>query len=156
MADPLLGQSLTGGSLQLLSPNASKEEQTGVINDIINHLNDALKTQIFADGTSKRMLIGYQAGGWGPGQDFGIKISIAGVDVTTATAAQLLFSMSMTAWTWRNNSGQIMKQFQAQTGTDAYYDPTTRNYVNIGLRPSTNTDGFEMAKPGVDLGNAPI
>lgn len=157
MSDLLLGQSLTGGTLQLLSPNASKEEQTAVINDIVDHINASLKTQIYADGTSKRMLIGYQKGGWDHGtSDFGIKISIPGVDVTTATDAQLLFSLSMSAWTWRNNSGQITKQFQAQTGTDSYYDPTTRNYVNIGLRPSTATQGFEMAKPGVDLGNVAL
>lgn len=157
MADGILGQPLTGGTLQLLSPNASKEEQTAVINDVINHLNASLKTQVYADATSKRMLIGYQKGGWDHGtSDFGIKISLPGVDVTTATDAQLLFSLSMNAWTWRNSSGQLTKQFQAQTGTDAYYDPTTRNYVNVGNRPSTSTYGFEMAKPGVDLGNVAI
>jgi hypothetical protein len=157
MADNILGQPLQGGTLQLLSPTASKEEQTGVINDIINQLNGILQTQVYADGTSKRLLIGYQKGGWdGGASDFGIKMSISGVDVTTATAAQLLFSMSINSWTWRNNSGQLVKQFNNQTGTDAWYDLATRNYVNVGNRPSTSTYGFEMAKPGVDLGNAPI
>lgn len=156
MSTPLLGQSLSGGALQLLSPNASKEEQTAIINDVINQLNSMLQTQIYADGTNKRLLIGYQKAGFEHGtSDFGIKMSVAGVDVTTATDAQLLFTMSINTWTWRNNSGQLIKQFNNQTGTDAYYDTATRNYVNIGSRPSTGTYGFEMAKPGVDLGNVP-
>jgi hypothetical protein len=149
------GLSMDGGTLQRLPPNATREQQIAVLNDVIERLNSLLKTQIFADATSKRLLIGYQPSGWGPGIDFGIKMSIDGVDVTKATDDQLLFSMSIDAWTWRNGNGEIMKQFVNETGTDSYYDGG-RNYVNIGLRKSPATKGFEMAKPGVDLGNEPI
>jgi len=150
------GLSLDGGTLQLLPGGATLEQLTAALNDVITRLNSQLQTQVYSDTQNQRMLIGYQQNGWGVGKNFGIKISIEGKDVRTATDDELLFSMSVDAWTWRNSSGQITKQFQAQTGTDSYYDSATRNYVNIGLRPSTNTDGFEMAKPGSDLGNAPI
>ena len=100
------------------------------MNDVINRLNALLKTQTFSDGTSKRMLLGYQKDGWGAGKDFGIKISMEGVDVMTASDQQLLFKMDMETWRW--------------------FEPNSRNYVNIGYR-STGTYGFEMAKPGEQL-----
>lgn len=122
----ILGMPLQGGELQRLAPSASKEEQTATLNNVIDHLNGLLKTQVFSDGSAKRMLLGYQKDGWGEGKDFGIKISQEGVDVTKATDEQLLFKMDMATWRW--------------------YDPDGRNYVNIGNR-STGTYGFEMAKP---------
>lgn len=125
-----LGQPLDGGYLPSVPPNATNQVQIAALNDVINRLNTLLKTQVFSDGTSKRMLLGYQKDGWGVGKDFGIKISKEGVDVSTATDDQLLFKMDMETWRW--------------------FDPDARNYVNIGLR-STGTYGFEMAKPGVEL-----
>lgn len=133
MAGEELGMLMQGNSLQRLPPNASKEQQTAVINDILDRLNELLKTQVLSDGNNKRMLFGYQKDGWGPGKDFGIKISEEGVDVTAATDEQLLFSMDMETWRW----------FEPDTSDN-------RNYVNIGLR-STGTYGFEMAKPGDEL-----
>lgn len=125
-----LGLSLDGGTLPMVPPNAPPEAQISALNDIINRLNSLNKTIVMADDISKRMIIGYQKDGWGTGKDFGIKISIPNVDVTTATDEQLIFSMSMETWRW--------------------FDPDGRNYVNIGLR-STGTYGFEMAKPGEAL-----
>lgn len=150
------GMALDGGTLSVLPGGASVEQLTAALNDIINRLNAQLQTQVYSDTQNQRMLIGYQQDGWGPGNSFGVKISIEGKDVRAAADDELLFSLSVDAWTWRNSNGDITKQFQAQTGTDSYYDSTARNFVNIGLRPSTNTEGFEMAKPGVDLGNEPI
>lgn len=151
-----IGLPLKGGMLQRVPPTASKEEQAAALNDVIDRLNGLLKTQIFSDGVSKRMLIGYQKAGFeGGSADFGIKMSIAGVDVTVATDAQLLFSMSLQNWTWRNSDGQVLKQFRNETGTDTYFDTGGRNYVNIGKRPDT-TVGLEMAKPTVDLGYDPL
>lgn len=124
------GLPLKGGMLQRVAPTATLQEIAAAQNDVIDRLNGLLKTQIFSDGTTKRMLIGYQANGWGAGKDFGIKISIAGVDVTTATNNQLLFKMDMATWRWFDSDG--------------------RNYVNIGMR-SSGTNGFEMAKPGNTL-----
>jgi hypothetical protein len=126
-----LGLGLDGGFLNEIPPNASREVQIATLNDIVRRLNGLLKTQVFSDGTNKRMLFGFQAGGWKNGtKDFGIKISQEGVDVTTAPDSELIFSMDMDTWRW--------------------FDPDARNYVNIGLRSSA-TYGFEMAKPGVDL-----
>ena len=156
MAAEELGMILDGGTLQRLPPNATKDQQTAVINDILDRLNNLIKTQVFSDGTSKRLLIGYQKGGFENGSsDFGIKMSREGVDVNGATEEELLFSMSIDNWTWRNNDGDVVKQFANQTGTDPYYDKNERNYVNIGLRTNPATYGFEMAKPSEDLGNDP-
>jgi hypothetical protein len=124
------GASLDGGWLPNVPPNASNQIQNSALNDVINRLNALLKTQTFSDGTSKRMLLGYQKDGWGAGKDFGIKISMEGVDVMTASDQQLLFKMDMETWRW--------------------FEPNSRNYVNIGYR-STGTYGFEMAKPGEQL-----
>jgi hypothetical protein len=130
----LLGLDLTGGTLQSLSPNASKEEQTVVINDIINRLNDQLKQMVFSDGTSKRLILGYQKGGWGPGKDFGIKVSIPGVDVTLATDAQLLFKMDLQTW--------------------FFYDPlTAKNFMQLGILPN-GKGGTHIAKPGFNVSDA--
>lgn len=126
-----LGQPLNGGHLPPIPPNASREAQIVALNDVIKRLNLMLKTQVFADSTSKRMLFGYQKDGWGAGKDFGIKISMEGVDVMTATHDQLIFSMDMETWQWLDPDEE-------------------RNYVNIGTRAS-GTKGFEMAKPGETL-----
>lgn len=126
-----LGHKMDGGFLPPIQPNATREEQIKVMNDVINRLNASLETNILSDGTTKRMLFGYQAGGWKNGTvDFGIKISMEGIDVTQASSEQLLFSMDMATWRW--------------------FDPTSRNFVNIGLR-SIGTHGFEMAKPTDEL-----
>lgn len=124
------GLQLNGGTLQRVPPAASIPEITTVLNDIVDRLNGQLKSQIYSDGTNKRMLLGYQLNGWGPGKNFGIKISVEGVDVTVATDSQLLLKMDMETWNFQ--------------------DPTGRSYTKIGLR-STGTHGFQMAKPTVDL-----
>lgn len=124
------GASLDGGWLPNVPPNAEAQVQNAALNDVIDRLNSLLKRQIFSDGTNKRMLLGFQENGWGTGKSFGIKISADGVDVTTATDEQLIFSMDMETWRW--------------------FEPDSRNYVNIGLR-STGTYGFEMAKPEEEL-----
>lgn len=125
------GLKLQGGTLQRVPPAPTMQELTNVLNDVIDRLNSQLKTQVFSDGTSKRMLFGYQESGWKNGTvSFGIKISMEGIDVSQATDDQLLFSMDMETWRW--------------------FDPDGRNFVNIGLR-STNTHGFEMAKPTEEL-----
>lgn len=126
----LLGNPMAGDYLQEVSPNASNQVQIAVLNDVIRRLNKQLQTQTLSDGNNKRMLLGYQKDGWGSGKDFGIKISQPGIDVTSATDAQLIFKMDMATWRW--------------------YDTSGRNYVNIGNR-SIGTYGFEMAKPGIAL-----
>lgn len=124
------GLPLKGGMLNRVPPTATTQDIATSMNDVIDRLNGLLKTQIFSDGTTKRMLIGYQKDGWGVGKDFGIKISQETVDVTTANDDELLFKMDLATWRW--------------------FDPDSRNFVNIGLR-SSGTYGFEMAKPGDEL-----
>lgn len=144
-----------GQALPYVPTNAPVGQQIAAINRIIDRLNDMLQQIVLSDNTSRRMFIGYQKDGWGTGKDFGIKISQPGIDVLVAEPEQLLFSLSVTDWTWRNSDGNIVKQFINATGTDHYYDPSGRNYVNIGLRLTPATYGFEMAKPGIDLNNGP-
>lgn len=109
---PGLGMQLDGGTLNTLSPNASQEDIVTSLNDIIRRLNTMLKAQVFSDGENKRMIIGYQKDGWGEGKDFGIKVSVEGVDVTTANEAQLLLSFDLETWFYYEggiNIGQIGK-----------------------------------------------
>lgn len=105
-----LGMSMQGGMLQRIPPNASNQQQMAILNDVIDRLNNLLKSQIFSDGTTKRMIIGYQKDGWGVGKDFGIKVSIPGVDVTSATDSQLLMKYDLATWFYYQdglNIGQV-------------------------------------------------
>lgn len=114
-----LGLTFAGNSLQRLPPNASKEQQTAVINDILDRLNELLKTQVFSDGTNKRLIIGYQKDGWGAGKDFGIKVSIEGVDVTEATDDQLLIKFDLETWFYYEDGidvGQVGKLPNGRNG----------------------------------------
>lgn len=120
MADlGILGQTLDGGTLNTLAPNASQEDVVASLNDIIRRLNTMLKLQVFSDGENKRMIIGYQKDGWGPGKDFGIKVSAEGYDVTTADDTQLLLSFDLETWFYYQdgvNIGQIGKLPNGETG----------------------------------------
>lgn len=125
-----LGQGLSGGYLNTVPPNATREEQIAAINDIIGRLNSMLKTQIYSDGESKRFLQGYQPEGW-PGGDFGMKISLPGVDVTQASDDELVFSWDFT------------------TGTQIFYDPAVPG-LDVGMQGilPNNKSGQAWAKDG--------
>lgn len=130
----ILGTPMDGGTLRPLPPTASREQQIAAINDMVGRLNNMLKSQIFSDGTNKRMLIGYQKDGWGPGKDFGMKVSIEGVDVTAATEQQLLFKMDLGTW--------------------YFYDPESHNnFMQMGILPD-KTGGWAVAKEGMDVKDA--
>ncbi len=128
------GGAMDGRSLFPIPPNANNTQQIDAINRIIEQLNGMLKTQSYSDGTTKRMLIGYQKDGWGTGRDFGIKISIPGVDVTKATDTQLLFKMDMESWYW-------------------YDATTTKNSIRIGKMPDNSYDVI-VAPPGSNVSDA--
>lgn len=115
----ILGQSMGGGTLPRVAPTATNQQQIAAINDIIDHLNAMLKTQVFSDGSTKRMLIGFQKDGWGVGKDFGIKVSVAGIDVTTATDAQLLMKFDLETWFYYQDGvdvGQVGKLPNGKSG----------------------------------------
>lgn len=131
MADIQLGMPLNGGTLPRIAPNASVEDQVAAINNVIDRLNLQLQSQTYSDGTSKRMIIGFQKDGWGTGKDFGIKISKPGFDVSTAADDQLLFKMDMNTW--------------------FFYDPvTSKNYMQFGILPD-GTGGIATAKTGFNV-----
>lgn len=125
-----LGNSMKGGYLTEIPPNAPPERQIDAINGIISTLNVLLKTQVLSDGTNKRMIFGYQKDGWGTGKDFGIKISKAGVDVMTATDDQLILSMDLETWN--------------------FYDVDGRNYMRFG-KLNDSQGGIIVSKPGSDV-----
>lgn len=113
------GLQMNGGTLQRIPPTATKEEQAAVLNDIVDRLNAMLKTQVFTDGVSKRMIIGFQKDGWGVGKDFGIKVSIEGVDVTTATDEELLIKFDLETWFYYEDGldvGQVGKLPNGRNG----------------------------------------
>lgn len=136
------GLSLDGGMLRRVPSTASKEEQAIALNDVIDRLNNLLKSQIFSDGSTKRYIQGFQKSGW-PGGDFGMKISLPGIDVTTATADQLLFS-----WDYTTNNQYFYG------GTARYFDPDSReDYAQIGILPDSS-GGVVVAKPGESVDDA--
>lgn len=129
------GLSMQGGTLQRLPPGADNQTMVAVLNDIVVRLNGMLKTTVQSDGTNKRFLNGFQKGGW-PGGDFGMKISIAGVDVTKATESELLFSWDFT------------------TNTQIFYDPTTHLDVGQqGILPNGRS-GSAWSKDGDSVSGA--
>jgi hypothetical protein len=147
-----IGISMEGGWLNAIPPNATPQVQIKAINDVIGRLNDLLRTQVFSDGTVKRMLFGYQQNGWGPDKNFGIKVSIEGVDVTTASDEQLLFKMAMDEWTWRNADGQLVEIFDIADGKHDYYN-SDKNYMRSGVLPN-GIGGVAIVKPGKNVDEA--
>lgn len=170
----ILGMAMDGGELARIPPNAPRDTQISVINEIVDRLNAQLRTQVFTDGTSKRMLIGYQKDGWGTGKDFGIKVSLEGVDVLDADDDQLLFRMALDNWKWRNSNGVLIREFDIENGiernyqgskttptlvkefdienaVEKFYNPSNGdNYMQAGLLPD-DTGGFVVAKPGSEV-----
>jgi len=134
----LLGQSMSGGYLQPLTPDASKEQQTAVLNDIISRLNNILKTQVYADNSSKRFIQGYAKDRW-PGGDFGMAISAEGDDVTTVEFENLIF-----AWDFTTNIQYV------KDGRTIYYTGTNPN-VLVGGAPDDGRGGLWVTKPGQNV-----
>lgn len=129
MAASDTGLPLSGGTIPTLSPDASLAQTITALNEIITNLNNQLQSQIYSDGTNKRFLLGYQQGGW-PKGDFGMKISLPGVDVNSATLDQLLFYWDFTS------------------GTQYWFDPTTgKNYLQEGILPD-GIGGWAVASAG--------
>lgn len=147
MADlGILGQTLDGGTLNTLAPNASQEDVVASLNDIIRRLNTMLKLQVFSDGESKRYIQGYFAGRW-PGGDFGIAISKEGDDVYTTDFDNLLFAWDFSTNNQYFNGGQ--QQFVG--GTSIYVDPSTlKDFFWAGILPDS-TGGFIAAKEGLSV-----
>lgn len=121
---------LNGNTIPYVPPAATPQQQIAALNRIIDIINSYQQQIVFADETSKRMIIGYQKDGWGVGKDFGIKISQEGVDVATATDDQLLFSMDVESWVWYNDGV-----------------PNTL----IGAAPDDGRAGIWVAKPGENV-----
>lgn len=130
MGPGILGMQFNGGTLETVAPNASREEQVRVINDIIARLNDLLKTQTFTDGKNKRYINGYLAGGW-PGGDFGVKLTAPGYDVTDPNAV-LLYS-----WDYTTN-----QQITYTNGVPV---------VLVGNSPLDNEGGVWAVAPGYNV-----
>lgn len=119
---------LAGDALPYVPTGAPSSQQIAAINRIIDRLNDMLSQITLSDGANRRMFIGYQENGWGTGKNFGIKVSIPGVDVLKATDEQLLFKMDMETWFW--------------------YDANThKNIMQLGKLPD-GTYGETVAKSG--------
>lgn len=130
-----LGLKMDGGYLPPIPPSSSPTEQIAAINDVITRLNNMLSFQVYSDDTTKRFLQGYSAGGW-PGGDFGMKISIPGVDVTEATDEELLFSWDFT------------------TNKQIFYDPNTHLDIgHQGILPN-GKGGSAWAKDGESVKDA--
>lgn len=74
-------------------PKASDGAKASAENDNFKQLNDQLRSNIIKDETgTPRVILGYYPDGWGSGNDYGIKVSKEGQNVTTATDANLIMS----------------------------------------------------------------
>lgn len=136
-----LGLPMDGGSLQRLPPNATKEQQTAVLNTILDRLNDLLKVQTFSDATAKRYIQGFAPGRW-PDGDFGIAISASGQDVLGVDFEDLIF-----AWDFASN-----KQY-TRGGIQTYYDATSGNAaLQIGRMTDDNMAFKIFDTAGVPIG----
>lgn len=124
---------LNGNTLPYVPPAASTQQQIAAINRIIDIINAFQQSIVFSDGTNKRMLIGYQKDGWGPGKDFGIKISKEGSDVASASDEQLVFKMDIDTWFWNTADGI--------------------NFAQLGKLPD-ETYGLVTAIPGANVSEA--
>lgn len=136
------GLPLKGGYLNRVPATADLQAIAVALNDVIDRLNDQLKTQVFADTQSKRFIQGYSPGRW-PGGDFGLAISAEGDDVLTVDFDSLLF-----AWDFSTNKQYI------RGGTQLFYDPTTGlNIGQQGILPN-NKGGQAWAKDGQSVDDA--
>lgn len=137
-----LGLQMQGGELQRLTPNSSRDDQITTLNNIIDHLNNTLKVQIYSDTNSKRYIQGYAANRW-PGGDFGIAISAEGDDVLSVEFDQLIF-----AWDFSTNRQYF------RDGTQLYYEASSgKNVGQVGKLPN-NKSGSAWAKDGEDVEDA--
>jgi hypothetical protein len=106
------------------------DDSMPVLNDMINAINDENQTKIIRNGTTPTVLIGRQKGGFG-GQDYGIKIAKSGIDVTTATDAQLAFSSAFdTLRVVQSNTGII-----AAPGSNTSLTTSVSIPHNLGYAP---------------------
>lgn len=136
-----------GSALPYVPPNAPTSQQIAAINRIIDRLNEMLSQIVLSDGRNTRLFLGYQKDGWGPGQDFGMKVSLPGVDVMTATDEQLIFKMALDKWTWRDSAGRLIKEFDIGVGKEDWFNQSDgKNYMRTGLLPDGRGGWAVMAE----------
>lgn len=86
-----LGFNLQPGEIQRLPADADGPARVAKINELVDAHNKLITQQIWTDGKTRRMLVGYQFDGWGTGKHWGVKIAAEGDDVLTAALVDLLF-----------------------------------------------------------------
>ena len=137
----ILGMQMQGDTLRRLSAGASSDEQTAILNDIIDRLNEVLKVQVYSDDTSKRYIQGYAKDRW-PDGDFGIAISKEGDDVLKADFNDLIF-----AWDFTTNKQYI------RGGQQTYYDKDSgKEALKIGEMADKNMAFKAFDTNGVPMG----
>lgn len=144
-----LGLPLQGGMLQRVPPNAPRDIQIAVLNDIVDRLNAQQKTVTLSDTTTRRWMNGYQSGGFGD-SDFGTKISRPGVDVVSATDEELVFLDDQQTRTYRDTEGNlVLKEGLLPNGMygSLYYLNGTPHII---ITPET---GMVAAEEGDDVLN---
>ena len=75
------------------SASMSEEAEASMLNGNFQEIDNKFRTNVIKDKTgTPRVLIGEQKDGFGTGDDYGIKVSQAGNDVTTASDDKLVMS----------------------------------------------------------------
>lgn len=150
---PGLGQSLDGGTLNTLAPNATQEDTIASLNDIIRRLNSMLKTQVYSDSESKRYVQGFAADRW-PGGDFGIALSKPGDNVFDVDFEDLLYAWDFstnTQYYYDIDSGKIALMVGQMEDRNMAFKTFDTDGVPVGLfgqSPKDRHPGDWTVKPG--------
>ena len=117
------------------SASMSEEAEASMLNGNFQEIDNKFRTNVIKDKTgTPRVLIGEQADGFGSGDDYGIKVSQAGSDVTTTTDDNLVMSSAF----------NMFKIVQSGTTTLTIgnpapvwtYETVTVNH-NLGYKPAS-------------------
>lgn len=112
--------------------------------EAINHSSQ--EGLVVGDGTTDRVLVGFQKDGFGTGQDYGIKVSQEGVDVKTADNDDLVMSSSFNMFKIAL-SGTLSMTFTPGADTT-----TTTVSVSHGLGYIPAFQAFITLDPGIMSG----
>lgn len=97
---------------------------------------------IVGDGTTDRVLIGFQKDGFGSGEDYGIKVSEDGVDVKTASDDELIMSSGFNMFkiiatgTVTLNASAAPGTYTTTVAHGQSFIPTCHAFINVPSFPA--------------------
>jgi hypothetical protein len=118
------------------------------------------------DGTTERVLVGFQKDGFGVGQDYGIKVSQDGFDVKTATDEQLVMSSAFNMFKIVQTDTVTVGELEvdttsaapiiASTSLDISYPVGTSDPIVLAFLNSEDTLGVQNPTPSTIANDSTI